>query len=261
MARRFDGISDLIRSDISSSFPGTGYPFTFAIKVRPGKLRSDVPLTISDKSASNVYYTIEIRVNGANLKPFIVARNTGWNGLEGTTNLSISNDTWYSIVGVLRSATNREIYVNGISEAGGSGQTSVTLSSNLDRISVGALDRSSTGNYVEGSLAEAVVCDHEWSLSEIISYSNGIPASRLRRNGWYLPILGNSSPEVDLSGNNNHGTVTGTLITAHPTVGRYAKRRHSFSFISAAPPAGSTLVQIERHYPRGLMRGLVRGVA
>ena len=55
-------------------------------------------------------------------------------------------------------------------------------------------------------------------------------------SGLYLPMWGLSSPEPDLSGNANNGTLTGTSYADHPPVTGYTKKKSTVFLSTPAPP-------------------------
>lgn len=76
--------------------------------------------------------------------------------------------------------------------------------------------------YYDGDMAEFAVYGERLSAEEVASLANGVKPNRVRPNEllayWEMSSL-NASTEPDLSGNGNHGTVTGTTKADHAPVG------------------------------------------
>ena len=101
---------------------------------------------ISDISEPNVYYTLGFNPSNA---PVLTVRNTTSVSATGT---ALALNTWHHIVGVLASATDRKLYVDGAQDA--ISTTSVTLAAGND-VTTLAMRRRSTGHdsYFPGSIA------------------------------------------------------------------------------------------------------------
>lgn len=109
------------------------------------------------------------------------------------------------------------IYLDGVI-----GQFSAThgpLISNGHNLIIGAGDTGTRLPFV-GILAEAAIWNIVLSNGEISSLAAGTPPNQIRRTSLqgYWPLYGAASPEPDLSGNLDNGTVTlATLANHSPT--------------------------------------------
>lgn len=79
----------------------------------------------------------------------------------------------------------------------------------------------------------------------------------------FLPLFGNASPEPDYSGNERNGTITGATQADHaptsPPFGFDLGWMGAFVAAAAAPAPEAVTHLKERHYPRGVQRGVLRG--
>jgi hypothetical protein len=93
-------------------------------------------------------------------------------------------------------------------------------------------------DFFDGGIANlAVWVGDELSDDELKAYAYGGIAAVGRQPDLYLPLWAVADPEPDLSGNGNHGTVSGaSAAPTRPPTGPYVRPR-SFSFRSAASNA------------------------
>ena len=133
-------------------------------------------------------------------------------------------NSWQAVAAVADGST-LKLYLNG-TEIGTSVTYDGTLKTSFACAGIGAKPNdtctgtdSSTPGYWNGRLAECLYWDTDLSEEDIVAVSNGSLAPSMIQPGnlqFYMPIMGNSSPEPDVSGNGLDGTVTGTSQIAHP---------------------------------------------
>jgi hypothetical protein len=95
-----------------------------------------------------------------------------------------------------------------------------------------------------GTLAEIGVWTEALSDAEIAAQAGGVPPHQVRRAvlAGYWPLWGVASPEPDLSGNANHGTVTGATAADHAPVGPHVLQvPWAFEAASVAAAAAASL--------------------
>lgn len=143
---------------------------------------------------------------------------------------ALSDATWvFFAITVANSLLSTDIHIY-TGEAGGvlaeasynSGQDGVGAYNTdaADTFCIG--NREAANSPFPGRLAEIRIWNSIKTLTEFEHVRYFSALSLAARGCW--PILG-VSPEPDLSGNANHGTVTGTTVTSHPPVGRYVPYR------------------------------------
>jgi hypothetical protein len=154
----------------------------------------------------------------------------------------------YSIVSVYTSATDRELFVDGVSE--GTSTASHVWPASLDRISVGANRRSAPFGYSDNDIYECGVSDVAWTEGDAIMFAAGVPGNRIRpdSNTTYYPLWGTSpEPDIAQAGNKHDLTVTGaTAIVDSGTMVRYAPFagfNQASAFVSAGGGIGPLAFQ------------------
>lgn len=195
-------------SAVGGTIP-TGYPYTLAIRGKFPSAGTGAGLGLV--ADSNNYSWVGIYNIGV-MRVGVSVKATTEDVIFGGTNLSTA--TWYSIVCVFRSATDREIYLNGVSD--GTGSTSKSPSSFT---SARAGLNGAGGQAFPGSLGEGAIWNVALSLSDIQSLGiANVSPLLVRRDALttYLPLL--DSGTLDLMA--PAATVTGTLTkdNDHPRV-------------------------------------------
>jgi hypothetical protein len=187
----------------------TSYPFTVAGWLKPTLNNGLQVLTLSDVSASNVYYSIAW--NSSNVFQ-LQARNTSIKKISSQTYSSLGG--WYHIVGVFTSATDRTLYVNGVKDhSGEENLDSVTFNSNIDTTTLGALNRPSPA-YGTGNLDEIAIWNDSLTANEVtqiynsnkatldLSTDTGDYSSSANLKGWWRMGDEASTRVVDDNANN-----------------------------------------------------------
>ena len=161
----FDGTDDSISN--TSFTPISNYPVTVSAWVKGGDTATEHIITLAGTS-NNAYLSLETESGGGGDNAVLAARNTTNQSITGTTN--IIDGEWHHVVGVYRSATDRELYVNGVSE--GKDTASVTIPT-LSRIGIGYRnDGSSTNRYYDGVIDDVRVYNYARTPKQIIADMN-----------------------------------------------------------------------------------------
>jgi len=209
----------------------TAYPFSITGWIKPVAGSNLQVLTLSDISASNVYFSLSY--NGASDNAFqLQARNTTVRKINSATYSTVSG--WYHLAGIFTSATDRTLYVNGIKDhSGEEALDSVTFSSDIDTTTIGALDRP-TPAYGEGNVAQVGLWSRALSQEEVqeISqkqYSELTTSEKANLTSWWGldSSLTGQNLSITLDSNNTatttkslentsitHSTVEATKITS-----------------------------------------------
>ena len=126
----------------------------------------------------------------------------------------------WAMVGITKTGSTITFYFNGKK----AGTATISLVSNAGSyLSIGSRqDASETHNeFLNGKIDEVRIYNHGLSETEIIEDYNSTRNSLVA----YYPFNGNANDE---SGNGNHGTITGALVT--PTVDRYGEEGKAYKF-------------------------------
>lgn len=227
MARNFNktGADEYFEKTAISTFPVTAYPITMACRFKTAGVTTDtanILFSMQDVSASAEYFRLHIN-DAATVEKFgfIVRNAAGFTVEDGDTTLSTG--TWYHGLGVFRSATDRQLYLDGASDSAVF-TTSRTFPINLDGISIGMLRDVSPSEALEDSdVAEVALWNVELSAGEIAALGSGVAANIIRPSALvgYWPLFGDTTGEPDLSGSINNLTVASTPTKVdHAPVGR-----------------------------------------
>jgi hypothetical protein len=222
----------------------SAYPFTMACWVKTTMSAAGILFFIGDKDVTNIYY--EVFISGG--KAYMSARNT--TEYQNSSTATFNNGLWHSFVCVFRSATNRELYVDGVSVA--IGIDSVAYGAAVDRYCVGRRATSSPGYPFTGSIRDVRVWDIDILAAGIAAYHNGgygtyrgistsdtvlwlkltegtgATAADSSGNGWDATlynmeagdwVLHDYAPSVDIFEANVNGITTGKQITSTLAIG------------------------------------------
>jgi hypothetical protein len=161
----------------------------------------------------------QLRFNQTTAAIVATAEEAGTANAVGATALSVG--TWYSCVALFVSATDRQVYRDGVQD--GTNATSKTPSITTPLLRVGLNSNASPGNPALGSLAEIAVWSVALTVDEIAALVHVSPlVIRPQSLVSYIPLL--ESGTIDLVA--PAATVTGTLTkdNDHPRV-IYHRRR------------------------------------
>jgi hypothetical protein len=225
MARKFNGTSDYIQIDAAETSPvwwndvmGRGYAGW--IKAAAGQ--SNVGIYSEGSSASNTpFWFLSLSQTNAN--------KLRWNGL-GTptvnTTATVADSTWHHIAVVIlpipTTGNQYLIYVDGVLDQTASMVSTVTGAS-CNQAALGALRRTTTGNFFSGLIAHWGIWNRALSADEVRMLARGtkLPLELEPQNYW--PLTGPDDIFAQSLGKRrNHGTLAGTTMSADvpPLVGR-----------------------------------------
>lgn len=176
----FDGSDDQITYD---SVSGLGYPLTFeGILESPETTLADTAycaLGLFDASDPDDRLVMHLQTDGSNnLKARIFRQNGGsFDGQIGTTTLT-KGQRYHAIL-VLRSATDAELYIAGVSEVVAS--DSISFPGGIDRFAAGGF-MDSTPARASGVIGDIALYDSELSEAEIWAHAKvAVTSSRYAR--------------------------------------------------------------------------------
>jgi len=242
MARSFGASTDRINipDDAAIKFGATS--FSILITVTPNNSNQNGWIITKRKGTSPFeWYGIAISGNssfGASGKKILAwIKSTCANFRKTITIADFADGNKHTICAVFDTvADNATLVIDGIEVA----QTKTSGGSypNTDHtedLSFGNNHNGTFGTNLD-SLAETALYNGVLDSNATTAHANGVRVSRIRSDlrVFYMPISGNSSPEADLSGNGNNGTVTGTTKVDHPPVGFYLPMQRFHRIIVSA---------------------------
>jgi hypothetical protein len=132
----------------------------------------------------------------------------------------IATGSWYAFVGVYRSATDRQFYLDTISGTKGISATSRTLTTPLTEIRIGS--HPTAGLNFPGLMAEMALWDVELTTEQITSFlaknvATGIAAANLR-GYWPLNVNSTSQPNLGLDSGGDLTASSNTYSADHPAI-------------------------------------------
>ena len=213
-ARNFDGIDDIITVSTGNNHAFEPEDWTVALWV---KLDTFVNFSVLFNNGDNVVTDRSGFLLGLNnTNKILVNAKTGTNNATnaiGTT--VIRNGVWYYIAGT-KSGTTLKLFLNAVEE-----DSSTTPEAAMDYT---ADDKSTTiGSSNEDIEADATIASVKvWGGVALTApelalemQGNSVRFDAIKSGGGWWE-LGTNNPEIDLSGNGNHGVLTGTLLADGP---------------------------------------------
>jgi hypothetical protein len=195
MGRLFNGSSDTI--SITPTMPAVAGQ-TIAIWVNPANLNSTFQAVWYPGSPGAVLY-----LNSSNtwLYAGAVANIIGPAASQGSwTHLALTFDS---------GTTNVILWVNGANAANANQNASGLAASGSHTGTFGSV---TAVNFFNGSMTDAAFWTTKFTPAQISALAAGTRPVNVNSANllWWLPLDGYQSPEPDLSGNGNNGTLTGT---------------------------------------------------
>lgn len=234
-ARLFDRVDDVLNAD---SAPITGYPFTMAGWGKTSQIISNQSLIfIADKDVTDHYFDL-IFGGGIVGDPLRFLAASGGTTANADTSTGYSADTWHHACAVGTSATDRAVFIDGGSK--GTNATSRTPTG-LDRISVGARNFSGApSTFFGGDAAEIAVWNVALSDADVALAAKPVTPFLVHPESlvFYLPIIGQFSPEIDIVGGLNLALTSAPTASPHPRVFYMPQPelRRFTTFVAPPPP-------------------------
>ena len=260
MSRLFDGVNDQIGAAIAPIADDSDW--TMACWVRPTSAgESDQGYIIAAFSSNDVPAHF-VRFNGATLT--VLAAQVYSSTVATSVSIeTLATSAWSLLVATHRASDNiTRIYIGTLSAAVvectySTQSTGVgTWAGGGDELLLGCRD--STDRTFDGRIGPSCFDNREWTVPEMENFRSGLfPAPRSTVKGFWPLMSPNVAQGEDLSGNGYHLTVIGATVAENPPV--------AFRWGDAIPvavgPTAAVAELPEHHFPRGVARGLIRGVA
>ena len=175
LAYSFDGVDDVVRTTVSAPT----YPFSMSAWLKPSSLHAGYAVGFFCSGFNDPHFGLQTTLAG---KVTLLAELAGQ--VTITSSVSYAANTWIHVAGVWTSATSRTLYVNGVAD--GTSSTSVTISANINRFSVGRFDRQTPVNHFVGLIDDVVRYNIALSATEVAYLAS--------RRGAIYQLLAGSSP-------------------------------------------------------------------
>lgn len=227
MARNFNGSTDYILTENSSGFSSISNPWTIALQFYPTVATGST--LFSTAINSNPFDGIWVQwgpgfgVGNPNQSIIVGAVDASSLGWSTHTTTTYALNTWWSLIATADgsgNSANARIYINGV-------LASLSAVSNntgpfVNRVfSIGAT--TDGGAKFTGRIGEVGVWPSVLNTSAIMALGAGLPVAFVPNNLLSIALDGVSSPELDRSGNFNHGILHGTSYADHPLQVQYPR--------------------------------------
>ena len=225
----------------ASSTPVTGAPLTMACWFQRASAASFDVFTLNQAGTNNEGFRLLISTT-----QMVASARAG--SIENQSAIASvpSTNTWCHYAGVFASSTSRTVYKDGVA---GTTNTGSATPASLNRVTLGAFVGSTTVNPLNGDAAEFGLWNVALTAEDIATLADGVSPLLVRPDALvgYWPVMGRTSPEVDIIGE-RHATLSGTPAqAAHPPM-RYPGQVQAWKY-AAAGGGGSTAVPVfYRHY-------------
>ena len=215
MARLFDDAAlDRLEADVAAV---TAFGFTVSGWFNANDLGvTGTVFYLGDKDSANFH--CHLKVAGAEAGDFLKASVRNTTSVDAVSSIAVTVNTLQHALCTITS-TDITVYLDG----GNSGTNTHALSPPTpDRTSIGRRGRSTPDSYFSGRLQEVGLWNVVLNAGEIAALSKGYSPALVRLTALkgYWPIMGQNSPEIDLSNGGVNLTVTGTAQSAHRTMYR-----------------------------------------
>ena len=214
MARLFDDASS--EYGTADSPPVTAVPFTIASWFKTDiDNANQAMVAIADSSVAQHWLRLGLSNTGvvqAN------ARDGGTNERASAT-AGYSTGTWGHACGVFASTTSRTVYFNGGNSAT---NTNSVTPAGIDRMAVGTAANSLYGTtlFMSGDLGEVGIWDVALSATDVALLAKGFAPPMVRPASlvWYAPLIGRTSPEIELISGNKLTLINSPAASPHPPI-------------------------------------------
>ena len=172
------------------------------------------------------------------------------NRLKGNDHVAFSTVTrstgvWFNVVGVYASETLASIYIDGGDKQSATNTLAApTYSSN--QLNIGRSGGSSPTYYCNAYIAECGMWNVALTDAEVAILAKGYSPLMVRPQSLvaYWPLIGRTSPEIDLVSSYNMTLVNAPTAAAHQRI-IYPPNMQSGLTIPGAPPAGAIMPQFQ----------------
>jgi hypothetical protein len=218
MSRLFDDTSSQYLINTSSAIV-QGPPYTLACW---GYCDEDgtapTAMSIGDKDSTSFWVRLTFKGNDAGDPILFQGFDDIGANFAASTSTGFSVNTWHHLCAVAASSTSWNVLIDGGSK--GTDTTSAAAWTSIDHAAIGVIARSSLGAYMSGRLAEAAIWSAALTDPEVATLAAGYsplfvrPASLVA----YWPLIGRTSPEIDIVGGYDMTLTNSPTTAAHSRI-------------------------------------------
>lgn len=198
-------------------------------------------VSIQRGSSGNHYWALGVFGQKSGAPVVLEARDSGTGPSQAITSTGSTVNTWHTALGVVVSAIDRTVTIDG-----GSPGTSTTNRSpaGLTSTSIGMKRDSTPSEAFSGNLALVTIWNVALNANERAALARGVHPLNIRPLSIVAPwpIWGLHSPEIDLSGNGQEMVLNGSPARSnHAPVEPYSRSSMAATvppIVEEAPPAG-----------------------
>ena len=203
MARAFNGFNQYLTT---ASSPASGSPMTIALWGNRRGGRAFISVGVANAQQRNQIQSDD----GGGLQ--FVANGSLAEQVTSSVALPVG---WNHLCGVFTSSTSREGFLNGASVA--TGTVNIGTQNTATRITIGARDNTSIGNFINADIAEIGIWSAALTAAEIASLSKGMTCDKIRPQNlvFYAPIVRDLIDQKNGLAITNNG---GATVAAHPRI-------------------------------------------
>lgn len=214
MSRQFVSASSQYLNN--ATFSLSADPITIAALFNSSVLsQSQIICSIVDKDVGDQRLFLYL-VSASDAVAISINNGAGSAGAVATS--SYSQNTWHHACGIWTSSTSRAVYMDGGSK--NTNTVSVTFPTGIDTASIGMLRDSSPSSPFNGMLAEVSIWNIDLTDAEVTILALGYSPLLVRPQNLitYWPIIGRTSPEIDIVGGFDLTLNNAPAVAEHPRV-------------------------------------------
>lgn len=221
MAVNFDDASSqyLIESSVSTNLDGaTAMSVGFLLNQDDTAAEHKV-IAQWNGNFDNSLFLVSVDTSGK-IGLVVTASGSSQSSSRRTTG-SITTGTWQHWLLTFTATDTVVIYKDGVSQTveawvGGSGVTAIGTNGSTPAINIG---RATDGGYMDGKIAEVAMWTRALTSAEAVGLGKGYsPAFYLRNLFFYAPLVGRTSPEIEIKNGKNLTVTNAPANFAHPRI-------------------------------------------
>ena len=216
MSREFSGSAQYL--DYANSII-TATPFTIGTWLYPDNNSTWQMIVASNQAGAAIYY-IHLAINSTAIQFAYRGSLAGNTTSIDTSASTLAQNQWQHICGVAVSDSVANVFIDGGNKATQSSGTFDGFGGNLDHVYLAARNVSGVGDYLNGRLANTAMWNAALSDAEVAVLADGYSPLLVRPESLiaYWPLIGKTSPEIDVVGGYNLSLNGAPAAWNHPAV-------------------------------------------